>query len=126
MTLFCVFAAAHLQRAPTTGGNIVAQGGVSSWIQPQSLQLCHKVRLQSLQMERERLKLRQQEIMRQVVSHTPSLLMAQFYAYKKHSFLISQSVFSVCFLLNSKCKFLNAVRNRDTFNIFNHCGSLSM
>lgn len=57
--------AAHLQRAPTSGNMVAPGGGVSSWIQPQSLQLCHKVRLQSLQMERERLKLRQQEIMRQ-------------------------------------------------------------
>lgn len=56
---------AHLQRAPTSGNMVAPGGGVSSWIQPQSLQLCHKVRLQSLQMERERLKLRQQEIMRQ-------------------------------------------------------------
>ncbi|XP_032682602.1 transcriptional coactivator YAP1-like isoform X2 [Odontomachus brunneus] len=61
----------HLQRAPTSGAmlpqNWLQQqqptgGGISS----QSLQACQqKLRLQSLQMERERLKQRQQEIMRQ-------------------------------------------------------------
>ncbi|XP_067010638.1 transcriptional coactivator YAP1-A [Anabrus simplex] len=55
----------HLQRSP--GGMLPQQS--ASWIQPlssQSLQACQqKLRLQSLQMERERLKLRQQEIMRQ-------------------------------------------------------------
>ncbi|XP_014241728.1 transcriptional coactivator yorkie-like isoform X2 [Cimex lectularius] len=55
----------HLQRAPTAAGTL------PGWLQPltqsQNLQAAtqQKLRLQSLQMERERLKLRQQEIMRQ-------------------------------------------------------------
>ncbi|XP_073991861.1 transcriptional coactivator yki isoform X4 [Rhodnius prolixus] len=55
----------HLQRAPST------TGALPSWLQPvvtqsQTLQATQqKLRLQSLQMERERLKIRQQEIMRQ-------------------------------------------------------------
>ncbi|XP_015439574.1 PREDICTED: transcriptional coactivator YAP1 isoform X1 [Dufourea novaeangliae] len=60
----------HLQRAPTSGAmlpqNWLQQptgGGIQS---NQTLQACQqKLRLQSLQMERERLKQRQQEIMRQ-------------------------------------------------------------
>ncbi|XP_021937266.1 transcriptional coactivator YAP1 isoform X2 [Zootermopsis nevadensis] len=55
----------HLQKSPA--GTILPQHS-ASWIQPLSTQsqLCQqKIRLQSLQMERERLKLRQQEIMRQ-------------------------------------------------------------
>uniref|UniRef100_A0A1B6DK87 WW domain-containing protein n=1 Tax=Clastoptera arizonana TaxID=38151 RepID=A0A1B6DK87_9HEMI len=56
--------AAHLQRTPGAGS--VLPQGLSSWIQPQTIQVCQqKLRLQSLQMERERLKMRQQEIMRQ-------------------------------------------------------------
>lgn len=63
--------ATHLQRAPTSGAmlpqNWLQQptgGGIQS---NQSLQACQqKLRLQSLQMERERLKQRQQEIIRQV------------------------------------------------------------
>nr|XP_024215401.1 transcriptional coactivator yorkie-like isoform X2 [Halyomorpha halys] len=57
--------AVHLQRTPSAGNVLPA------WLQPavaqsQSLQATQqKLRLQSLQMERERLKLRQQEIMRQ-------------------------------------------------------------
>uniref|UniRef100_A0A224XQR7 Putative ww domain-containing transcription regulator protein 1 n=2 Tax=Panstrongylus TaxID=65342 RepID=A0A224XQR7_9HEMI len=57
--------AVHLQRAPST------TGALPSWLQPvvtqsQTLQATQqKLRLQSLQMERERLKIRQQEIMRQ-------------------------------------------------------------
>uniref|UniRef100_A0A1B6D5S2 WW domain-containing protein n=1 Tax=Clastoptera arizonana TaxID=38151 RepID=A0A1B6D5S2_9HEMI len=55
---------AHLQRTPGAGS--VLPQGLSSWIQPQTIQVCQqKLRLQSLQMERERLKMRQQEIMRQ-------------------------------------------------------------
>ncbi|XP_014482249.1 PREDICTED: transcriptional coactivator YAP1 [Dinoponera quadriceps] len=60
----------HLQRAPTSGAMLP-----QSWLQQptgggiqsnQSMQACQqKLRLQSLQMERERLKQRQQEIMRQ-------------------------------------------------------------
>ncbi|XP_075210056.1 transcriptional coactivator yki isoform X2 [Lycorma delicatula] len=59
----------HLQRAPASGA--LLPQNISSWIQQplsqsQSIQACQqKLRLQSLQMERERLKLRQQEIMRQ-------------------------------------------------------------
>ncbi|KMQ95207.1 yorkie-like protein [Lasius niger] len=57
----------HLQRTPTSGAMLP-----QNWLQPagviqsnQSLQVCQqKIRLQSLQMERERLKQRQQEIMR--------------------------------------------------------------
>ncbi|CAL7942984.1 unnamed protein product [Xylocopa violacea] len=62
----------HLQRAPTSGAMLPqnwlqqqqpAGGGIQS---NQTLQACQqKLRLQSLQMERERLKQRQQEIMRQ-------------------------------------------------------------
>lgn len=65
-----MFLAVHLQRAPTSGA--ILPQSISSWIQQplsqsQSLQACQqKLRLQSLQMERERLKQRQQEIMRQV------------------------------------------------------------
>jgi hypothetical protein len=65
--LYILLAALHLQKSPA--GTMLPQHG-SSWIQPLSTQsqLCQqKIRLQSLQMERERLKLRQQEIMRQVV-----------------------------------------------------------
>lgn len=63
--------ATHLQRTPASGA-ILPQtwlqqstgGGIQS---NQSLQACQqKLRLQSLQMERERLKQRQQEIIRQV------------------------------------------------------------
>ncbi|XP_063977168.1 transcriptional coactivator YAP1-A isoform X3 [Diachasmimorpha longicaudata] len=60
----------HLQRAPTSGAMLP-----TNWIQPpgatglqsnQTIQVCQqKLRLQSLQMERERLKQRQAEIMRQ-------------------------------------------------------------
>uniref|UniRef100_A0A2S2QZG0 Yorkie n=1 Tax=Sipha flava TaxID=143950 RepID=A0A2S2QZG0_9HEMI len=61
---------AHLQRAPTSGA--VLPSGSASWLLnggsglSQSLQVTQqKLRLHSLQMERERLKLRQQEIIRQ-------------------------------------------------------------
>ncbi|KAJ9576982.1 hypothetical protein L9F63_006419, partial [Diploptera punctata] len=56
----------QLQKSP---GGTMMPGHGSSWIQPlssKSLQACQQqLRLQSLQIERERLKLRQQEIMRQ-------------------------------------------------------------
>ncbi|XP_076282815.1 transcriptional coactivator yki isoform X1 [Lasioglossum baleicum] len=61
----------HLQRAPTSGAmlpqNWLQQQPTGGGIQSnQTLQVCQqKLRLQSLQMERERLKQRQQEIMRQ-------------------------------------------------------------
>ncbi|XP_043271966.1 transcriptional coactivator YAP1 isoform X2 [Venturia canescens] len=60
----------HLQRAPTSGAllpqNWLQQPGSTSIQSNQNLQACQqKLRLQSLQMERERLKQRQQEIMRQ-------------------------------------------------------------
>ncbi|XP_029033484.1 transcriptional coactivator yorkie [Osmia bicornis bicornis] len=61
----------HLQRAPTSGAmlpqNWLQQQPTGGGIQSnQTLQACQqKLRLQSLQMERERLKQRQQEIMRQ-------------------------------------------------------------
>ena len=67
-----IFAASNLQRAPTSGAmlpqNWLQQPGGGSGIQSnQTLQACQqKLRLQSLQMERERLKQRQQEIARQV------------------------------------------------------------
>ncbi|XP_039290450.1 transcriptional coactivator YAP1 [Nilaparvata lugens] len=59
---------AHLQRAPGSGAMLPQ--ATSLWIQQpisqsQSMQDQQKLRLQSLQMERDRLKLRQQEIMRQ-------------------------------------------------------------
>lgn len=67
----CVYTAAHLQRAPTSGA--VLPTGAASWVVngasglTQSIQVTQqKLRLHSLQMERERLKIRQQEIMRQV------------------------------------------------------------
>jgi hypothetical protein len=63
---YFLLAALHLQKSPA--GSMLPQHS-TSWIQPLSTQsqLCQqKIRLQSLQMERERLKLRQQEIMRQV------------------------------------------------------------
>lgn len=67
----CVVLAAHLQRAPTSGA--VLPSGSASWLLngvsglSQSLQVTQqKLRLHSLQMERERLKQRQQEIIRQV------------------------------------------------------------
>lgn len=65
------FAASHLQRAPTSGAmlpqNWIQQPGAGVIPSNQTLQACQqKLRLQSLQMERERLKQRQQEIMRQV------------------------------------------------------------
>uniref|UniRef100_A0A1B6G5W6 WW domain-containing protein n=1 Tax=Cuerna arida TaxID=1464854 RepID=A0A1B6G5W6_9HEMI len=54
----------HLQRPPTSGALLPA--ALSSWLpQVQSSASQQKLRLQSLQLERERLKLRQQEIMRQ-------------------------------------------------------------
>lgn len=67
--------ATHLQRAPTSGAMLP-----QNWLQQQqptgggiqnnqTLQACQqKLRLQSLQMERERLKQRQQEIIRQVIA----------------------------------------------------------
>ncbi|XP_033207399.1 transcriptional coactivator YAP1-like [Belonocnema kinseyi] len=60
----------HLQRAPTSGAmlpqNWIQQPGAGAIPSNQTLQACQqKLRLQSLQMERERLKQRQQEIMRQ-------------------------------------------------------------
>ncbi|OAD60531.1 Protein yorkie [Eufriesea mexicana] len=64
----------HLQRAPTSGAmlpqNWLQQQPTGGGIQSnQTLQACQqKLRLQSLQMERERLKQRQQEIMRQTRS----------------------------------------------------------
>lgn len=62
--LYCV-TAAHLQRTPTSGA--LLPSGLSSWLpQAQSSVSQQKLRLQSLQLERERLKLRQQEIIRQV------------------------------------------------------------
>jgi hypothetical protein len=64
---YVLITALHLQKSPA--GTMLPQHG-TSWIQPLSTQsqLCQqKIRLQSLQMERERLKLRQQEIMRQVI-----------------------------------------------------------
>jgi len=68
-----MFAAAHLQRAPTSAAAIpsgsaawLLNGGSGSGL-AQSIQVTQqKLRLQSLEMERERLKLRQQEIIRQV------------------------------------------------------------
>jgi protein yorkie len=65
--VYFLLAALHLQKSPA--GSLLPQQS-TSWIQPLSTQsqLCQqKIRLQSLQMERERLKLRQQEIMRQVI-----------------------------------------------------------
>lgn len=66
-----MYTATHLQRAPTSGA--VLPSGSASWLVngasglTQSIQVSQqKLRLQSLQMERERLKIRQQEIMRQV------------------------------------------------------------
>jgi len=64
--------ATHLQRTPASGAMLPQ----NSWLQPagviqsnQNLQVCQqKLRLHSLQMERERLKQRQQEIMRSQVS----------------------------------------------------------
>ncbi|XP_015595189.1 transcriptional coactivator YAP1 [Cephus cinctus] len=60
----------HLQRAPTSGAmlpqNWLQQPGGGGIQSNQTLQACQqKLRLQSLQMERERLKQRQQEIIRQ-------------------------------------------------------------
>lgn len=73
---YICFAAQHLQRAPTSGSMLPQTGNWPLQPQPgagiqnnQTLQACQqKLRLQSLQMERERLKQRQQEIMRQVSS----------------------------------------------------------
>lgn len=64
-------AAAHLQRAPTSGAMLpttwLQQPGGGAIQNNQTLQVCQqKMRLQSLQQERERLKQRQQEIIRQV------------------------------------------------------------
>lgn len=68
-----VFTAVHLQRAPTSGA--VLPSGSASWLLngasglSQSLQVTQqKLRLHSLQLERERLKSRQQEIIRQVIT----------------------------------------------------------
>ncbi|XP_031780064.1 transcriptional coactivator yorkie isoform X2 [Nasonia vitripennis] len=64
----------HLQRAPTSGAMLpqnwqIQQQGAAGIQSSQTLQACQqKLRLQSLQMERERLKQRQQEIIRQVSS----------------------------------------------------------
>ncbi|XP_074103723.1 transcriptional coactivator yki [Cotesia typhae] len=60
----------HLQRAPTTNAmlpqNWLQQPGATGIQNNQNIQVCQqKLRLQSLQMERERLKQRQAEIMRQ-------------------------------------------------------------
>jgi protein yorkie len=60
----------HLQRAPTSGAmlpqNWIQQPGAAGLPTNQTIQACQqKLRLQSLQMERERLKQRQAEIMRQ-------------------------------------------------------------
>lgn len=65
------FLATHLQRPPTSGAmlpqNWLQQPPTAGIQSNQSLQVCQsKLRLQSLQMERERLKQRQQEIIRQV------------------------------------------------------------
>lgn len=61
MTRVFLFSAQHLQRTPSTG----AAGG--GWANA-SIQVCQqKLRLQSLQLERERLKQRQQEIRLQVL-----------------------------------------------------------
>lgn len=68
------FTATHLQRAPTSGAMLpqtwqIQQQGGGGIQSNQTLQACQqKLRLQSLQMERERLKQRQQEIRRQVTS----------------------------------------------------------
>lgn len=88
-----LFSATHLQRAPTSGAMLP-----QSWQLPtpqvpgtiqnnQTLQACQqKLRLQSLQMERERLKQRQQEIMRQVKQNKLSYfllfsdIIAKFYS----------------------------------------------
>lgn len=64
-----VFPAQHLQRTPAAGGT----GPEGVWANA-SLQACQqKLRLQSLQMERERLKQRQQEIRIQVIHNTTSI-----------------------------------------------------
>lgn len=60
-----------MQRAPTTNTmlpqNWLQQPGAPGLQNNQNIQVCQqKLRLQSLQMERERLKQRQAEIMRQV------------------------------------------------------------
>lgn len=74
-----VFTAVHLQRAPTSGA--VLPSGSASWLLngasglSQSLQVTQqKLRLHSLQLERERLKSRQQEIIRQVITAAISIL----------------------------------------------------
>lgn len=83
LSMRLVVAATHLQRTPANSNAMLPQ----SWLQQptgaiqsnQSLQACQqKLRLQSLQMERERLKQRQQEIMRQVniLDHHLSLLVS--------------------------------------------------
>lgn len=62
--VWSVFPAQHLQRTPAAGGT----GPEGVWANA-SLQACQqKLRLQSLQMERERLKQRQQEIRIQVTT----------------------------------------------------------
>lgn len=64
------FTATHLQRAPTSGAMLpqttgwLQQPGAGAIQSSQPIQVCQ--RLHSLQLERERLKQRQQEIMRQV------------------------------------------------------------
>lgn len=66
-----LFTAVHLQRSPGTG-NLLPQG---LWLNPLSSQTQaaqQKMRLQSLQMERDRLKQRQQEIRRQVTPILPT------------------------------------------------------
>jgi len=75
---YVLLIALHLQKSPA--GTMLPQHG-TSWIQPLTTQsqLCQqKIRLQSLQMERERLKLRQQEIMRQVIPCSLVLMWADW------------------------------------------------
>jgi hypothetical protein len=75
---YVLLTALQLQKSPA--GTMLPQHG-TSWIQPLSTQsqLCQqKMRLQSLQMERERLKLRQQEIMRQVIPCSLVLMWADW------------------------------------------------
>jgi len=79
-----VFTAVHLQRAPTSGA--VLPSGSASWLLngasglSQSLQVTQqKLRLHSLQLERERLKSRQQEIIRQVITAAISILTYRLY-----------------------------------------------